>query len=122
MQGLVSKFLSKILKTLLADHLQILTSTKELVHDFEHACHDKLAKLSALQWCNNVFIATADIEGFYTNVPITDCTLKLRDLVFHKFSRNRSGKVKADYICELFSIQQDDLIFRAQINRSWEYV
>ncbi len=30
--------------------------------------------------------------------------------------------MKADYISELFSVQQDDLIFRAQINGSWEYV
>ncbi len=121
-QGPVSEFLSCILKTLLADHPQILTSTKELVHDLEYACRQKLANLSLLQWCSNVFICTADIEGFYTNVPIKDCTEKLRDLVFHRFGRNRSGRVKADYICELFSTQQDDLIFRAQINGSWEYV
>src|SRR5258706_9496838 len=121
-QGPVSEFLSKILKTLLADHPQILTSTKELVHELEFACRDKLANLSPLQWRTNVFICTADIEGFYTNVPIKDCALKLRDLVFSKFGRGRAGKVKADYICELFSVQQDDLIFRAQINGSWEYV
>src|SRR5258706_1405985 len=121
-QGPVSEFLSCILRTLLADHPQILTSTKELVHDLEYACRYKLANLSPLQWRTNVFICTADIEGFYTNVPIKDCNEKLRDLVAHRFGRNRSGRVKADYICELFSTQQDDLIFRAQINGSWEYV
>src|SRR5258708_37192388 len=112
------KFLSKILKTLLVDHPQILTSTKELVHEFEHECRYKLSKLSTLQWRRNVFLCTADIEGFYTNVPIKDCTLKLRDLVYHHFGRDRAGRVKADYICELFSVQQDDLIFSAQINGS----
>src|SRR5882757_1663439 len=121
-QGPVSEFLSKILKTLLADHLQILTSTKELVHELEFACRDKLANLSPLQWRTNVFICTADIKGFYTNVPIKDCDLKLRDLVSHKFGRDRTGRVKADYIRELFLIQQNNLIFRAQINGSWEYV
>jgi len=121
-QGPVSEFLSCILKSLLADHPQILTSTKELVHNLEHACRYKLANLSPLQWRRNVFICTADIEGFYTNVPIKDCTEKLRDLVFHHFGRNCAGKVKADFVTELFSIQQDDLIFRAQINGSWEYV
>ena len=30
--------------------------------------------------------------------------------------------MKTDFITELFSLQQDDLIFRAQINRVWEYV
>ena len=121
-QGPVSEFLSKILKTLLADHLQILTSTKELVHNLEYACRHKLANLSTLQWHRNVFICTADIKGFYTNVPIQDCTLKLRDLVYHCFGWDCARRVKADYICNLFSVQQDDLIFRAQINGSWEYV
>src|SRR5258706_6318523 len=86
-QGPVSEFLSCILKTLLADHPQILTSTKELVYNLEYACRDKLAKLSSLQWRNNVFICTADIEGFYTNIPIKDCTEKLRDLIGWKFGR-----------------------------------
>ncbi len=122
MQGPVSEFLSCILKTLLVDHLQILTSTKELVHDLEHACCQKLAKLSSLQWHNNVFICTADIEGFYTNVPIKDCTEKLRDLMFFHFGRGRTGKVKADYVSELFSIQQVNLVFRAQVNGRWEYI
>src|SRR5258706_11871586 len=44
--GPVTEFLSCILKTLLADHPQILTSTKELVYNLEYACRDKLAKLS----------------------------------------------------------------------------
>jgi len=121
-QGPVSEFLSKILKTLLADHPQILTSTKELVHNLEFGLREKLARLSPLQWRNNVFICTADIEGFYTNVPIDDCDLKLRDLIAHKFGRTRAGRVKADYIRALFSTQQNNLIFRAQINGSWEYV
>jgi len=64
----------------------------------------------------------ADIEGFYTNVPIKDCDLKLRDLIAHKFGRGRAGRVKADYIRTLFLTQQNNLVFRAQINRSWEYV
>ena len=121
-QGPVSEFLSCILKTLLADHRQILTSTKELVHAFEYELHPKLALLSSLQWRSSIFICTADIEGFYTNVPIQDCTIKLRDLIAHKFGRGCSGRVKADFVQELFSIQQDDLIFRAQINGVWEYV
>ena len=121
-QGPVSEFLSCILKTLLVDHPQILTSTKELVHAFEFELHDKLARFSDLQWKNHVFICTADIEGFYTNVPIKDCALKLRDLIAHKFGRGRARRVKADFVQELFSVQQDDLIFRAQINGVWEYV
>ena len=121
-QGPVSEFLSVILKTLLADHLQILTSTKQLVHAFEFELHDKLSRLSELQWRNNVFICTANIEGFYTNVPITDCALKLRDLIAHKFGRGCAGRVKADFVQELFSIQQEDLIFRAKINGVWEYI
>ena len=121
-QGPVSEFLSCILKTLLADHPQILTSTKELVHSFEFELRDKLSKLSQFQWHKCVFICTADIEGFYTNVPIDDCALKLRDMIGYKFGRDRAGRVKADYISELFSVQQNDLIFRAQVNGSWEYV
>ena len=42
-QGPVSEFLSCVLKTLLADHPQILTSMKELVHAFEFKLRDKLA-------------------------------------------------------------------------------
>jgi len=122
-QGPVSKFLSVILKTLLADHLQILTSTKELVHSLEHETRDRLCMLSSLQWRNNVYLCTADIEGFYTNVPIQDCNAKLRDLVFdHFWDAPGSTRVKADFISELFLIQQDDLIFRAKVNGSWEYV
>jgi len=65
----VSEFLSKILKTLLADHPQILTSTKELVHELEFACRNKLARLSPLQWRTNVFIVQR-ISKVYTNVPL----------------------------------------------------
>jgi hypothetical protein len=72
-QGPVSEFLSKILKTLLADHPQILTSTKELVHELEFGLRHKLNSLSPCNGVTNVFICTADIEGFYTNVPIKDC-------------------------------------------------
>ena len=111
-----------MLKTLLANHQQILTSTKELVHAFEFGLCDKFKMMSELQWSHHVFICTADIEGFYTNVPIADCTLKLRDLIAHKFSRGCSRRVKADFVRELFSVQQEDLIFRAQINGVWEYV
>jgi len=42
-QGPAHEFLSKILKTLLADHPQILTSTKELVCALESSVHDKLS-------------------------------------------------------------------------------
>jgi hypothetical protein len=123
-QGPVSEFLSVILKTLLADHPQILTSTKELVHCLETATADKLRRLSPVQWRNNVYICTADIEGFYTNVPIQDCRAKLRDLVMDHFrdGDKRSTRVKADFIDELFSTQQDDLIFKAKIGGIWEIV
>ena len=87
-QGPVSEFLSCILKTLLVDHPQILTSTKELVHAFEFELREKLVRLSELQWKKCIYLCTADIEGFYTNVPIQDCTLKLRDLVAMKYGRD----------------------------------
>ena len=123
MQGLVSKFLSVILKTLLAGHPQILTSTKELVHCLETSVHGKLACLSSLQWHNNIYICTADIEGFYTNVPITNCELKLEDLVLDHFGKGtRESRVKAAFVKELFSVQQDDLVFTAKVNRAWEYI
>ena len=92
------------------------------MHAFEYELCPKLATFSSLQWRSSVFICTADIEGFYTNVPIQDCTIKLRDLIAHKFGRGHSRRVKADFVQELFSIQQDNLIFRAQINGVWEYV
>ena len=57
------------------------------------------------------------------NVPIQDCTSKLRDLVFDHFGCiSRDSKVKADFISELFSVQQDDLIFKCKVNRHWEFV
>ena len=122
-QGPVSEFLSKLLKTLLADHPQILTSTKELVHAFEMATNDKLSRLSGLQWRNNVYICTADIEGFYTNVPIDDCQTKLKDLVLDHFDRDDpKSREKANYIIELFSIQQDDLLFKAKVAGDWEII
>ena len=122
-QGPVSEFLSKILKTLLGDHPQILTSTKELVFNLETACRDKLRRLLTLQWRNNMYICTADIEGFYTNVPIQDCTAKLRELVYDHFGRGtRETRVKADFISELFSVQQDNLIFKAKVDGVWEFV
>ena len=121
-QGPVSEFLSCILKTLLADYPQILTSTKELVHSLEFELRNKLSNLSQYQWNKCILICTADIEGFYTNVPIDDCALKLRDIIGYKFGQNHAGRVKADYISELFSIQQNNLVFRAQVNGRWEYV
>jgi hypothetical protein len=122
-QGPVSEFLSVILKTLLADHPQILTSTKELVHNLETSVRDKLSRLTAPEWRGNVYICTADIEGFYTNVPISDCEAKLEDLVYQHFGdRTRQSRVKADFVKKLFSIQQDDLVFRAKVNGTWEYV
>jgi hypothetical protein len=122
-QGPVSEFLSKILKTLLVDHPQILTSTKELVSALESGVRDKLSRLSPPQWRNNVYICTADIEGFYTNVPISDCELKLEDLILEHFGRRtRESRVKAEFIKTLFSIQQDNLVFRAKVDGNWEYV
>jgi hypothetical protein len=122
-QGPVSEFLSCILKTLLADHPQILTSTKELVHNLETSVKDKLSRLSTPHWRDNIYICTADIEGFYTNVPIGDCEAKLKDLVFDHFGSNtRESRVKAEFVRELFSIQQDNLVFRAKVNGIWEYV
>ena len=113
---------AKILKTLLADNPQILTSTKELVHNLKTGVCDKLHRLSLLQYRKHIFICTADIEGFYTNVPIEDCTAKLRDLVVDHFGRGTcSSKVKADFVNELFSIEQN-LVFHCKVNRSWEYV
>jgi hypothetical protein len=115
-QGPVSEFLSKILKTLLVDHPQILTSTKELVSALESGVRDKLSRLSPPQWRNNIYICTADIEGFYTNVPISDCELKLEDLILEHFSRRTHElRVKAEFIKTLFSIQQDNLVFRAKV-------
>jgi hypothetical protein len=61
MQGPVSEFLSVILKTLLVDHPQILTSTKELVHNLETSVHDKLSCLTVPKWHGNVYICTTDI-------------------------------------------------------------
>jgi hypothetical protein len=123
MQGPVSEFLSVILKTLLADHPQILTSTKELVHNLETSVCDKLSCLTAPEWHGNVYICTADIEGFYTNVPISDCEAKLEDLVYQHFGdRTQQSRVKADFVKKLFSVQQDDLVFKVKVNSTWEYV
>ena len=122
-QGPVSQFLSLILKTLLVDHLQILTSTKELVCSLETDVHSKLAGLSPTEWWNNVYICTADIEGFYTNIPISECTSKLEDLVLEHFGHDlRSSRVKAHFVKELFSVQQDHLIFRCKVNGQWELI
>jgi len=76
-----------------------------------------------LQWRNNVYICTADIEGFYTNVPINECASKLEDLVLAHFGYGkRSSRVKADFVKNLFSVQQDDLIFCCKIDGQWELV
>jgi hypothetical protein len=110
------------LKTLLGDHPQILTSTKELVHSFETALKPKLRVMTNGQWRDRVFICTADIEGFYTNVPIKLCREKLGDLVKQKYGKTREGKVKADYVMSLFDVQQNNLIMRAQIEGNWHLV
>ena len=123
MQGPASEFLSKILKTLLADHPQILTSTKELVYYLETSLQEKLGRLTAEQWRNNVYICTADIEGFYTNVPIDDCRSKLKDLVADHFGRhNPETGAKVAFIKRLFLIQQDDLLFKAKVKGVWEII
>jgi hypothetical protein len=121
-QGPVSEFLSVLLKPLLADHPQILTSTKELVFYLETSLRSKLAGLSWSQWQNNVFICTADIEGFYTNVPIRDCGSKLKDLVLDFYGHDADSREKAEYVSTLFSIQQDDLIFKAKVRGVWEII
>src|SRR5260370_8216585 len=115
-QGPCSEVLSIILKTLLGDFPQILTSTKELVHNFETALKPKLRSMLHGQWKDRIFICTADIEGFYTNVPIKLCREKLGELVRQKYGRNREGKVKSDYVMNLFDIQQNNLLMKAQVN------
>ncbi len=121
-QGPCSEVLSIILKTLLGDFPQILTSTKELVHNFETALKPKLRSMLHGQWKDRIFICTADIEGFYTNVPIKLCREKLGELVRQKYGRNREGKVKSDYVMNLFDIQQNNLIMKAQVNGEWHLV
>jgi hypothetical protein len=121
-QGPCSEILSKILKGLHGDHPQILTSTRDLVHLIEGGLNPKLRNMTHLMWRDRVFICTADIEGFYVNVPIVDCRNKLSELILDHFGRDREGKIKSDYVLALFDIQQNNLVMKAKIRGKWEYV
>jgi hypothetical protein len=121
-QGPCSEILSKILKGLHGDHPQILTSTRDLVHLIEGGLNPKLHNMTHLMWRDRVFICTADIEGFYVNVPIVDCRNKLSELILDHFGRDREGKIKSDYVLALFDIQQNNLVMKAKIRGKWEYV
>jgi hypothetical protein len=121
-QGPASEFLSKVLKTLLPDYPQILTATKELVHTFEVLAMPKLKSLPRNVWNNKLYLVTADIEGFYTNVPIEKCRSCLCQMLDDKYGHTRSGRVKRDFIIELFDVQQKTLIMKAQIDGQWHFV
>ena len=55
--------------------------------------------------------------------PIADCELKLEDLVLDHFGRGtHESRVKAAFVRELFSVQQDDLVFTAKVNGAQEYI
>jgi hypothetical protein len=121
-QGPASEFLSTVLKTLLPEFPQILTNTKELVHHIESSANPKFKKFTPYSWNRKVFICTADIEGFYTNVPIDTCRAKIGELALEIFGNTRSGKTKALWLMELFDVQQKTLVMRAKINGKWEFV
>jgi hypothetical protein len=74
------------------------------------------------QWKSRIFICTADIEGFYTNVPIVSCREKLGELLRAHYGNTRGGQVKSDFVMNLFDIQQNNLIFNAKINGTWRLV
>jgi len=75
-----SQMLSIILKTFLPRFPWILISSKHLCRDIEGIVNPKLRLLSKPTWKNKVFICSADIGGFYTNVNIQDCSARLRKL------------------------------------------
>ena len=67
-----------------------------------------------------MFICTADIGRFYTNVDIQDCSVRLRSLAEEEYGDTDRGDEKVKLITDLFHAQQDTLIFRVKtLNNNW---
>jgi hypothetical protein len=115
-----SQMLSIILKTFLPRFPQILVSSKHLCRDIEGIVNPRLRSLSKPSWRNKVFICSADIGGFYTNVNIQDCSVRLRSLAREVYSDTDRGDEKAQLVTDLFHAQQDTLIFRVKtLKENW---
>jgi hypothetical protein len=115
-----SQMLSVILKTLLSSFPWILVSSKHLCRDIEGIVNPKLRLLSKPSWNWKVFICSADIGGFYTNVDIQDCSVRLRALVEKAYGNTDRGDEKVRLITDLFHAQQDTLIFRVKtLHNNW---
>jgi len=109
-----SQVLSIILKTLLPMFPWILVSSKHLCRDIEGIVNPRLRLLSRTSWRDKVFICSADIGGFYTNVNIQDCASRLKDLATEIYGDSNRGEEKVRLITDLFHLQQDTLIFRVK--------
>ena len=115
-----SQMLSVILKTFLPRFPQILVSSKHLCRDIEGIVNPKLRMLSKPTWRDKVFICTTDIGGFYTNVNIQDCSVRLRSLAEEEYGDTDRGDEKVKLITDLFHAQQDTLIFRVKtLKNNW---
>ena len=115
-----SQMLSIILKTLLPRFPWILVSSKHLCRDIEGILNPKLRLLSRPTWRQKIFICTADIGGFYTNVNIQDCSARLRSLAFEAYGNTDRGVEKAQLVTDLFHAQQDTLVFRVKtLKNNW---
>ena len=115
-----SQMLSIILKTLLPRFPWILISSKHLCRDIEGILNPRLCLMSKQTWRTKVFICTADIGGFYTNVDIKDCSARLRSLAEEAYAGTDRGDEKAQLVTDLFHAQQDTLIFRVKtLRENW---
>jgi hypothetical protein len=109
-----SQMLSVLLKCLLPQFPWILVSSKHLCRDIEGIVNPRLRSLSRPSWRDKIFICTADIGGFYTNVNIQDCSARLKDLAEKTYGDSDRGAEKVRLITDLFHLQQDTLIFRVK--------
>jgi hypothetical protein len=115
-----SQMLSVILKTFLPAFPWILVSSKHLCRDIEGIVNPKLHLLTKPSWNRKVFICTTNISGFYTNVDIQDCSVRLRTLVEETYANTDRGDEKVRLITNLFHAQQDTLIFRVKtLHNNW---
>ena len=115
-----SQMLSVILKTLLPRFPWILVSSKHLCRDIEGILNPKLRMLSKPSWRSKIFICSADIGGFYTNVDIQDCSVRLGKLAEKAYGDTDRGEEKVRLITDLFHAQQDTLIFRVKtLSENW---
>jgi len=111
-QGPASMYLSQVLKKLLPQFETILVSSKHLVIEMERVNSTILKTTPFFGEGGNYYLCTGDVVGFYPNIEIQEARRIVSELVYSFFGNLEYGISITEFITKLFSVQQEDLVFK----------